>query len=117
MTKPKLKPKKRKAKPKEIFVKDGAKLSAMSTDELFEETASRGLQFGNLCELDDRRWICNLHTTPIKHGNGNIEIKYFEFGRAPTYRQAIMVALHNAHYLMNTSNQTYQRHVIRDWTQ
>lgn len=103
-------------KTKPVIVKDGGRLSSLSTDELFQEIEDQGCRLANLTKLppDDNKlgnWQCNLHEAI--HVDGVPD--YYEYGRAPTYRQAIMVALHNMYHQRNSAAQTYKRHVNRDF--
>ncbi len=88
-----------------LVVRNGDELSNLTTDELFERIAAESLVVNNLFELSNGKWRCSLRSKDDK--------VFFEFGESDTARKAIFVALHNAHYILNTSHQTAMRHVIR----
>ncbi len=104
---------------KPVLVKDGERLSGLSTDELFQEIADQGCLIANLsdCCPEPNIWQCNLRKRRYDDKGEYVET-YYEFGRAPTYRQAIMVALHNMYYYEQSkgkADQTYRRNVNRDF--
>ena len=91
-----------------IVVHDGERLGQLTTDELFQEIADQGFILNNLYQYPNLLYVCSLYKASTERGIKD----FYEFGRADTPRKAIMVALHNAYYALNTANQTYKRHAI-----
>lgn len=90
-----------------VIVRNGKFLSSLSTDELVAFVGEQGYLVNNLLQLDNGVWRCNLRK---ELDNGAL---FFEFGEGTTLRKAIFVALHNAWYVENTSNQTAKHKILR----
>ncbi|KKL73825.1 hypothetical protein LCGC14_2071030, partial [marine sediment metagenome] len=60
---------------------------------------------------DSLGWVCSVRElVPYKHTSHNV---FHEFGVGDTWREAILVALHNAHYSRNMSFMWAKQNLIR----
>lgn len=99
---------------KPVLVREGGKLSQLTTDQLIEEITIQGGRLSSLYQRDDGLWKCNIDS--LDHDGRRFKVPlYMEYGIGPTFRTAVMIALHNMYYYRNTKGQTYRRHVNRDF--
>ncbi len=100
-----------------VHVREGARLSQLTTDELLTtEMEAQGVHLVNLYqpyEPDDHSlgWVCSVRElVPYEKTTKDI---YHEYGAGDTWREAILVALHNSHFTRTMSNMWAKQNLVR----
>lgn len=100
-----------------VHVREGTRLSQLTTEELLTtEMEAQEFHLINLYqpyEPDEHSlgWVCSVRElVPYKKTSKDV---FHEFGVGDTWREAILVALHNAHYSRNKSFMWAKQNLIR----